>query len=178
METRLKSYNWLAKRKTYQYVIYSYNISSCIYIYLQPPNSLTIFLQSGRRKVHRVLGDGNCMFRSISHQLFATPNKHFEVHSLLVRFESKNSHIFSPLLTEINAPGMIRHIAQMLQSGVWGTHVEVLAAAIYFQIPVYILKASQNQNRWEVFRPPGPMQNFKYQLYPEIDIEGEDFNTL
>ena len=132
METRLKSYNWLAKRKTYQYVIYSYNISSCIYIYLQPPNSLTIFLQSGRRKVHRVLGDGNCMFRSISHQLFATPNKHFEVCSLLVRFESKNSHIFSPLLTEINAPD-IRHIAQMLQSGVWGLMLKYLQQQLTFK---------------------------------------------
>lgn len=126
--------------------------------------------------VHRVLGDGNCMFSSISHQLFAKPDKHFAVRSLLARFESKNSHVFSSLLTEINASDMTKHITQMLRPGVWGTHVELFAAATYFQIPVYILKVSSEQHKWEVLRPLGPHQDFRYQLCPEIDIEAEDFN--
>ena len=116
------------------------------------------------------------MFRSMSHQLFASPDKDFEVRSLLVRFESKNRSVFSTLLTEINEPDIASHIKQMLRPGIWGTHVELFAAATYFQIPMYILKASSKECKWEVFRPLGPHQNFQYQLCPEIDIEAEDFH--
>ena len=118
------------------------------------------------------------MFRSLSHQLFGSPTKHFEVRSLLVRFESKNSSFFSSLLTELNASDMHSHIAQMLRPGTWGTHVELLAASTYFQVPVYILKSSSTQQKWEVYHPLGPQDNFRYQLCPELveNIEAEDFN--
>lgn len=52
------------------------------------------FLVTGGRHVHSVAGDGNCMFHSLSHQLFGTPERHFVVRSLLVRFESKNKRPF------------------------------------------------------------------------------------
>ena len=61
----------------------------------------------------------------------------------------------------------------MLRPGIWVSHVELLAAATYFQVPIYILK--ENQCVWEVLEPLCPPQNFKYQLLPEIDIEAEDF---
>ena len=61
----------------------------------------------------------------------------------------------------------------MLRPGIWGSHVELLAAATYFQVPIYILK--ENQCVWEVLKALGPPQNFKYQLLPEMDIEAEDF---
>jgi hypothetical protein len=93
-----------------------------------------------------------------------------------VRFESKNSSTFSSLLTEINASDMTSHIIQMLRPGVWGTHVELFSAATYFQIPVYILRTGANGYKWEVLRPLGPHQDFRYQLCPEIDIEDKDFH--
>ena len=123
--------------------------------------------------IHRVLADGNCMFYALSHQLFGSPNRDFQVRLLLVRFENKNTSIFSSLLTSINEPDMSSHIKKMLRPGTWGSHVELLAAATYFQVPIYILK--ENQCVWEVLKPLGPPQNFKYQLLPEIDIEAEDF---
>lgn len=65
----------------------------------------------------------------------------------------------------------------MQRPGVWGTHVEILAAATYFQIPVYILRAPSPSNyKWEVINPLGHHHNFRYQLCPEIDIEADDFH--
>ena len=127
--------------------------------------------------MHRMLGDGNCMFRSLSHQLFGSPTEHYEVRSLLVGFEAKNCSFFSPLLTELNASDIDSYIIQMLRPGTWGTHIELLAAATFFQVPVYILKLSQNQQlKWEVYNPLGPQDNFRYQLCPVIDVGAEDFN--
>ncbi len=62
-----------------------------------------------------------------------SPKRDFEVRSLLVRFENLNASIFSPLLTTINAPDMNSHIKKLHQPGIWGTHVELLAAATYFR---------------------------------------------
>ena len=43
---------------------------------------------------------------------------------------------------------MNSHIRKMLGPGIWGTHVELFAAATYFQITVYIVKS--NRCVWEV----------------------------
>ena len=90
--------------------------------------------------MHPVSEDGNCMFRSLSHQLFASSERDFAVRSLLLRFESKwNRDIFLPLLTQINSPDMQSLIRSLSLPGKWGTHVELLATATYFQISVFFL---------------------------------------
>ena len=118
------------------------------------------------------------MFRSLSHQLFGgSQDKNYEVRSLLIRFESKNFATFASLLTEINEPDMSSHIKKMLRPGVWGTHLELFAASTYFQIPLYILKhSSDNQCKWEILRPLGSIDKFNYQLCPAIDTTDEDFS--
>ena len=148
--------------------------NDCILVCFKPLDPLTSFLNSEGRMIYRVLADGNCMFHALSHQLFGSPNKDFDVRSLLVRFESKNRSIFSSLLTSLNEPDINSHIRKMLAPGVWGTHVELVAAATYFQIPVYILK--NNRCSWEVLFPLGPQRKFKYQLCPEIDVEADNFH--
>ena len=123
--------------------------NDCILVCFKPLDPLTSFLNSEGRMIYRVLADGNCMFHALSHQLFGSPNKDFDVRSLLVRFESKNRSIFSSLLTSLNEPDINSHIRKMLAPGVWGTHVELVAAATYFQIPAYILK--NNRCSWKFF---------------------------
>ncbi len=144
------------------------------YFFPQLLDPLTTFLNGEGRMIFKVLADGNCMFHALSHQLFGSPKRDFEVRSLLVRFENLNASIFSPLLTTINAPDMNSHIKKLHRPGIWGTHVELLAAATYFQISIYIVKG--NQCAWEVLHPLRPTSNLKYQLCPEIDTEAEDFH--
>ena len=98
---------------------------------------LTAFLKTGGRQVHTVPGDGNCMFRSLSHQLYGSSEQNFAVRSLLLRFESNNRETFSKFLTEINSPNMDTHIHGLTLPGKWGTHIELYAAGTYFQIPFF-----------------------------------------
>ncbi len=69
---------------------------------------------------------------------------------------------------------MNSHINKLHRPGIWGTHVELLAAATYFQISIYIVKG--NQCAWEVLQPLRPTSNLKYQLCPEINTETKDFH--
>ncbi len=50
----------------------------------QNPYTIADFLTQSNRKVHSILGDGSCLFRSISYQLFHTQIHHFKVRSNLV----------------------------------------------------------------------------------------------
>ncbi len=52
---------------------------------------------------------------------------------------------------------MTSHINKLHRPGIWETHVELLAAATYFQISIYIVKG--NQCAWEVLHPLRPTSN-------------------
>ena len=57
---------------------------------------------------------------------------------------------------------------------VWGTHVEIIAASTYFQVPIYFFRTPSSMLKWEVFKPLGPSCEFSYQEYPEVDTAAED----
>ena len=56
------------------------------------------FLLQINRKVNKVLGDGNCLFRALSEQTTGTSGKHAELRTLLLAFEEMNPQIFQPLV--------------------------------------------------------------------------------
>ena len=51
---------------------------------------LDSYLQSQGRKVSASVGDGNCLFRSLSYQLVGTEDEHISVRTLAARFENLN----------------------------------------------------------------------------------------
>ena len=51
------------------------------------------------------------MFHALSHQLFGSPDRDFDVQFLLGGFESKS---FPSLLTQINAVNIVTHTKEML----------------------------------------------------------------
>ena len=81
------------------------------------------------------------------------------VRSLLVRFENLNAQFFEPLLNE---PTINEHIAVMSRPCSWGTHIEILAAASLFQVPVYEYVQTQDHisDHWEVNYPLAPAETF------------------
>ena len=71
------------------------------------------FLRCSERKVHMVKGDGNCLFRSISYELFKTEEHHFNVRNNLVWLISCNREEFSKFLLPVNCPTIAEHIKTM-----------------------------------------------------------------
>ena len=118
------------------------------------PTTIESFLLASTRKIKRVLGDGNCFFRSISHQLFTSEEKHYAVRSLLVRFENLNKSVFRSYLMSNNEPTIDHHIKKMDRLYIWATQVEVFAASSFFQIPLYTLcYINTTEFHWEVVQP-------------------------
>ena len=118
------------------------------------------FLSQYSRTIHRVVGDGNCLFRSLSFQLFKTELHHFKLRNNLVWIISLNREQFSKFL--FSTDGIQEHIKHMAKPNVWGTQVEIVAAASLFQIPVYYCSKNSNGDYiWGVFKPIPP-QNIAF----------------
>ena len=139
-----------------RYCIHANDCTTLLHVLPQDSMQTTIesFLLTNMRKIKRVLGDGNCFFRSISHQLFASEEKHHAVRSTLVRFENLNKSVFSSYLMSNNEPTIVTHINKMDRFSTWATQVEVYAASSLFQIPLYTLfYKTSTEFHWEVVKP-------------------------
>lgn len=75
--------------------------------------------------------DGNCLFRALSNQLFDNQGKHFALRSMFIWLESLNRPVFTNYLLTVNEPDTDQHIQKMALPNVWGTHVEIIAAAMH-----------------------------------------------
>ena len=99
--------------------------------------NLAEFLLRSERKLRHAIPDGNCLFRSLSINLYNHQEEHLAIRKLLVKFEELNKDQFANYLTASDASNIDDHICSMVKPFVWGTQVELLAASSFFQVPLY-----------------------------------------
>ena len=97
--------------------------------------SLVTVTECQGRTVDRVLGDGNCMFRSLSHQIYGMEEHQSIRLTLQVLEENLDTYEKYWIQTGVSFP---LHVQRLKNQGVWGTYVELLAASDYYQVPVCI----------------------------------------
>jgi hypothetical protein len=105
-----------------------------------------------------VAADGNCFFRSVSYLLFQKEDKQWPLRNIILRFENLNSTLFEKRMTDVNESTFSAHIQKLINPSTWATHIEVLAVATYFQVPVYFCVDPPRQSTggaycWECFSP-------------------------
>ncbi len=66
-------------------------------------------------------GDGNCLFRSISHQLYGTEEHHMPIRLLCMRYIRNEGAFFQDYVTE----AIEDYVQMKAQSGQWGDDVEI-----------------------------------------------------
>ena len=81
------------------------------------------------RKVKKMLPDGNCLFRSLSFCLHRSQDRHLEIRKILVQFIERNGNNYKHLLFRRT---LSEHLECMKKPFVWGTQLEVQAAAHYY----------------------------------------------
>ena len=124
--------------------------------------NLAEFLLRSERKLRHAIPDGNCLFRSLSINLYNHQEEHLAIRKLLVKFEELNKDQFANYLTASDANNIDDHICSMVKSFVWGTQVELLAASSFFQVPLYYCQASQGTYRWYMLGPVNEAQKLRY----------------
>lgn len=110
------------------------------------------FLESYDRKIHPILGDGNCLFRALSHLILWEEDYHQQIRKLLIDFIVLNQDIFCKFCKERT---LEEHVAHMKYDTIWGTDIEIRAAASYLQRPIYVCtqRSRSLEYYWDYFAP-------------------------
>ena len=76
-------------------------------------------------EIHYMIGDGNCLFRSVAHQLTGNPNLHPEFRDKVIRYIKRNKEHFCLFLEDDE--NFNDYVERMKVSGEWGGHLELYA---------------------------------------------------
>lgn len=126
--------------------------------------STSVFL-GANRKVHKIIGDGNCFFRAIAYQLLASQEHHLLIRTLIVELMNLNKQMFTVYLMP-SPENMEMHLKNMSKQHTWVTQAEVKAAATLFQIPIYY--CTTNTERCFCWNVTHPIQNNSIQ-FPKMN---------
>ena len=113
------------------------------------------FLASEGRQRSAVKGDGNCLFRAMSKQLFGTDTLHRQLREFLAGVIVLNHDRYQQFYIPSETTTFQQHQKSIHQLGVWGTQVEIQAASDSYQMPVYVCSPhpTTRQIRWLRFKP-------------------------
>lgn len=84
---------------------------------------------------NKVQGDGNCQFRSLSDQLYRSPEHHKFVRQQVVNQLKAHPEIYEGYVPMAYSD----YIKKMNKSGEWGDHVTLQAAADWYGVKVFVL---------------------------------------
>ena len=122
-----------------------------------PSTSLThlddfLYYQSRRR--HTVLGDGNCLFRVVSHQLYATEDFHAQLRQSLHHYIEQNKSKYEAYWID-STTSYSHHLQQLKMLGSWGTQLELQAFCDYLCLPLFVCSPNSQTRAysWGKFTP-------------------------
>ena len=104
--------------------------------------------------IHRMDGDGNCMFRSIADQLTGDPENHEVFREKIMKYIVQHADHFSLFMEDDE--NFDAYVERMNQLNEWGGHPELYAASQCFHInitvyqldnPTYIIQAGAGDNK-------------------------------
>ena len=106
-------------------------------------------------------------------------DEHIAVRTPTVRFQNLNQSVFQPYLTPINKPTMTEHIPHVKTPDVFGTHMEILAIATYYGVPVfYCCLQARAGYRWHCVKPltsKGSFPDLSGSPLKQVDLRATTF---
>lgn len=87
--------------------------------------------------IKTVVGDGNCLFRAVSHQIYGTDDHHGIVRACCMDYMESEKEYFEPYI-EGNMDDFLRYIAEKRQNAVWGDDPEIQAMCELYDRPAEI----------------------------------------
>eukprot|EP01017_Pseudomicrothorax_dubius_P034845 TRINITY_DN4815_c0_g4_i2.p1 TRINITY_DN4815_c0_g4~~TRINITY_DN4815_c0_g4_i2.p1 ORF type:complete len:684 (-),score=53.44 TRINITY_DN4815_c0_g4_i2:63-2114(-) len=106
----------------------------------QDPTVLRDRLERQGLKIHKVKGDGSCLFRAISHQLSNNENEHPKLREKACEIMQNDPQI---LASYADSEDRKKHITNMSNIETWGGHQEIVALAKYLRKNILVYRSSE-----------------------------------
>lgn len=143
------------------------------HVYRQIENSLAKI----SRRIDQISGDGNCLFRALSKEVFGSERFHCWLRNRIVDFMADNSPLFDQI--RINDETMEAHLRRMRADGIWATTLELFAAASFFEKNIYLFTPAMNWKhyQWYHFRPLS-RRRIRHSYLALCHTRGEHFDRI
>jgi OTU domain-containing protein 3 len=82
-----------------------------------------------------ITGDGNCLFRSLSDQIYGNQNCHAEIRQCICDHIEAKKEFYVDFITEKD------HVQQMRKDGVYGGNLELVAASRLYKRNIHVYQA-------------------------------------
>lgn len=92
--------------------------------------------EEGGYVIEYIDADGNCLFRSISDQLYQTQDRHSEIRQQVMDFIEQNSEHFELFIEDDES--FVDYLNRMRRNGEWGGHQELYAASQVLNINIHV----------------------------------------
>ncbi|GAA5841945.1 hypothetical protein JCM3766R1_002546 [Sporobolomyces carnicolor] len=107
----------------------------------QEEKVLTQQLRASGLYAANILGDGNCLFRALSDQLFGSPNHHLRLRQEVCEYLSDHSDRYRLFIDEDDYKGGWNgYVREMKQPGTYGTNIELSAFVQLYQRSIKIFQ--------------------------------------
>ncbi|TNY20217.1 hypothetical protein DMC30DRAFT_266879 [Rhodotorula diobovata] len=86
-----------------------------------------------------ILGDGNCLFRALSDQLYGSPSMHHAIRQEICDYLASHPDKYRLFVDEDSVKGGFEgHVREMRQNGTYGTNLELAAFVARYRRPVKV----------------------------------------
>ncbi len=106
-----------------------------------PMSVLTIRLARLGLKPVNIVGDGNCFFRSVSHQIYHTETHHAQIRALAIQHLINSPEHFIESNTD---QSWIQYLQNMSRLGTWADHIIIQAVANSHNLRIHITESAPN----------------------------------
>ncbi|GAA5878152.1 hypothetical protein JCM16303_002860 [Sporobolomyces ruberrimus] len=107
----------------------------------QEEKVLTQQLRESGLYAANILGDGNCLFRALSDQLFGSPSQHFQLREEICKHLRDESERYRLFVDEDDYKGgWTGYVREMNQPGTYGTNIELSAFVHLYQRPLKVFQ--------------------------------------
>lgn len=95
-------------------------------------------------------GEGDCLFKLISHQLYGDSNHHAEIRATAVRFLSDNPDRF---IESVVGTSWNQYLCNMSHQGTWADNIVIQAISDSMQLKINIVESSQTFRETTIIEP-------------------------
>ena len=95
-------------------------------------------------------GEGDCLFKSISHQLYGDSNRHVEIRATAVRFLCDNPDRF---IESVVGTSWIQYLCNMSHQGTWADNIVIQVISDSMELKINIVESSQTFRETTIIEP-------------------------
>lgn len=115
-------------------------------------------LRAQNLSIHAVEGDGNCLFRAVSHQIYGDDRHHALVRAKCMDYMECEKEYFEPYVVG-DMTAFMRYLRHKRRDGVWGDDPEIQAMCELYDRPaeVYAYDAAHGYRKLRTFHENTPL---------------------